>query len=406
LVLMAALGGCGDDTSQTATGTDAAAGPDTDAGGDLDGSAEADSGEPADVVTEPELAVEVLVDGESVRISNGISEDFEFEVPENVVSVVVMVEVDGNTTVNLAAWEQVDGDPLVPLGWTDTDQNAPQLCTESCDNRVVASESVFAALAPNNEVPTVVAGTHRIRLVGLDVEGFQGSPATTDAFVTVYVKVLPEPPLVGTINLNLHFTGAGWDAEEAQTDPEFVGIMTRFEEIYDTIGIEFGEVNYFDIGEEFQVVDGISGADNDLERLFEQSAGNPGEGVNVFFVSELRQGGPFGDFGVLLGIAGGIPGPVLVQGTARNGVAIAVDAHGDPQLPIDADIANTTAHEVGHYLGLFHTSEQALFGPQIHDPIGDTPENDETWLMHNTGSGGRLSVTQGVVVRGNPWIQH
>ena len=66
----------------------------------------------------------------------------------------------------------------------------------------------------------------------------------------------------------------------------------------------------------------------------------------------------------------------------------------------------TMAHEIGHFLGLFHTSEQAIFGPQIHDPLPDTPENDDAYLMFNTGSGDLLSEWQGQVMRSNPWVSH
>jgi hypothetical protein len=72
-----------------------------------------------------------------------------------------------------------------------------------------------------------------------------------------------------------------------------------------------------------------------------------------------------------------------------------------------AGVATTMAHEVGHFLGLFHTSEQSFFGSQaIHDPLPDTSENDDSWLMFNTGAGSRLSPQQGAVMRLNPWVRH
>jgi hypothetical protein len=128
------------------------------------------------------------------------------------------------------------------------------------------------------------------------------------------------------------------------------------------------------------------------------------DAVNVFFVDEII--GPFGaGFGVLLGIAGGIPGPILSPGTPRGGVAISTqEAPG-----IDAAIETTTAHEIGHYLGLFHTIEEDFGGffPTIYDPLPDTPEqNDKSWLMHYNGVGEKLSEWQGIVMRSNPVICH
>ena len=65
------------------------------------------------------------------------------------------------------------------------------------------------------------------------------------------------------------------------------------------------------------------------------------------------------------------------------------------------------AHEAGHFLGLFHTSEQNFgLGGGIHDPLPDTPDNDESYLMFNTGAGDKLSPWQGRVMRSNPWVRH
>ena len=69
-----------------------------------------------------------------------------------------------------------------------------------------------------------------------------------------------------------------------------------------------------------------------------------------------------------------------------------------------AQVETTVAHEVGHFLKLFHTSEQSFTG--IHDPLPDTPDNDASYLMFNTGEGNRLSPWQGRVMRSNPWVRH
>ena len=69
-----------------------------------------------------------------------------------------------------------------------------------------------------------------------------------------------------------------------------------------------------------------------------------------------------------------------------------------------AQVDTTIAHEIGHFLGLFHTSEQSFTG--IHDPLPDTPDNDASYLMFNTGEGNTLSEWQGIVMRSNPWVRH
>lgn len=75
-----------------------------------------------------------------------------------------------------------------------------------------------------------------------------------------------------------------------------------------------------------------------------------------------------------LGIAGGIPGANGVPGAASAGVIVAVDAHLVEDGEVDVLLmAETTAHELGHQLGLFHTTEAEGLD---HDPLGDTPECD------------------------------
>jgi hypothetical protein len=75
-----------------------------------------------------------------------------------------------------------------------------------------------------------------------------------------------------------------------------------------------------------------------------------------------------------LGIAGGIPGPNGVAGAASAGVLVAVDPHLDESGAVDVLVmAETIAHELGHQLGLFHTSEA---DGRSHDPLGDTDECD------------------------------
>jgi hypothetical protein len=62
------------------------------------------------------------------------------------------------------------------------------------------------------------------------------------------------------------------------------------------------------------------------------------------------------------------------------------------------------AHELGHYLGLFHVTETGL--GKIHDPISDTQPFSTTNLMSTQLSGGEITVEQGKVLRLHPAISH
>lgn len=80
----------------------------------------------------------------------------------------------------------------------------------------------------------------------------------------------------------------------------------------------------------------------------------------------------------VFGAAGGIPGPLL--GTDRSAVTISalLSAGGDGRFNAgeQALYAETIAHEVGHYLGLFHPAELPRFGDAVTswDALPDTPE--------------------------------
>jgi hypothetical protein len=266
--------------------------------------------------------------------------------------------------------------------------------------RITSAEGAFAAMAPTNQDVELLPGTHTVTVEAFSVNGFQMAPLAGSAEVLVTVKMAPERPQRGSIDLNLFFTGArGWTAETAQTDETFQAILDEVRDLYAQVNIELGQLNYYDISEEFQIIEGAGQPGSNLTRMFEESRFARNDAVNVFFVDELMQGGPLGGFGVLLGIAGGIPGPTGQVGTPRSGVAIATKAN--PQIP--TPMSKVFAHEVGHFLGLYHTAEQ-LVG--IQDQLDDTDGNDPNLLMSAAGDGDKLSEFQGVVMRLNPWVKN
>ncbi|MCP4321518.1 MAG: hypothetical protein GY787_06640 [Alteromonadales bacterium] len=78
---------------------------------------------------------------------------------------------------------------------------------------------------------------------------------------------------------------------------------------------------------------------------------------------------------MLLGIAAGIPGSLGTTGDA-NGVMVSLGIYNDQAYIETSLIAATAAHEMGHFLGLFHTTEAAKVfnGPfDSFDPLLDTP---------------------------------
>ena len=402
LLVVAVSAGCGSDESDNNVtyittddmSADAANGNDATSDASED-EPDADAGSVVEETPRPDM--ELILERE-ITFTAGDGGRLAFDVPDDAVSVTVSVIGEKAETYTLLEWTNGDETDLVPRSWINSDQGAPALCI-SCPVRVSSSAGAFAAMTPNNETATLIPGRHTVSAYGYRLMGFGVTPLDgTTATLKVHAKRLPEPPQTGVLDVNFHLTGArGWYAENAADDPDLQAIITRLGELYEPVDITLGTITYTDIGEEWQIVENVFLA-NKMMDLFALSADQPRHAINVFLVDELFLGSGPG-LGVLLGVSGGIPGPPEA-GTFRSGVVI--NTRGDAALPMPT--ANVIAHEVGHHLGLFHTSESMQ---PIHDPIADTPENDQSMLMHATSSTGvTISETQGMVMRHNLWVHH
>ncbi len=352
--------------------------------------------------------IAILIDEREYQLTQGLSAPITVEVPPNTISMTITVDGPRTDMYGIGSWMGPDEFAIIPANWHKS--GLGQICFKNCNNRIALSEATFAVIAPNNPDSKVEAGTHTFTAYGLSPQGMRGTPSNAKVRVTVMIKVRKELPTTGILDLNLHFSGSnGWTAETAKNDPAFQKIMTDLNTVYSTIGVEIGELVYRNVDPRYQVIETIQGADSDLMKLFSQSSASTMNALNLFFVEEIVVPGEAGG-GFILGIAGGIPGPPLVQGTSKSGVAVTTRF-----IPGSPGIANVIGHEAGHFLGLFHTTEHDV-DPQFdvfklglmpkHDPLPDTPEDDYTYLMHAGGSGAKLSPWQGRVIRSNPWVRH
>ena len=336
---------------------------------------------------------------QTITVTGDGSELVTFSVPENAVSAVVHA-TDGREEL-IALWQVfAPGDTLV------FDISDP------VNSRfgLLPTAGNFSALLPPGPVFNFVPGTYKVSFVR------DGGSASTN--VRIFGKVMDGFPERQVIDLVLTFVGApeGIDAAAAKTDGDFQRAMQKFEALYNALGLDFGVITYEDLANganALRTIDSVDGPNNELGQLFSKSK-SLGQGINFFFVQEIVGG----DEGfIILGIAGGIPGPPAIQGTVHSGVALTMMGFRDSPTVL----GQTMAHEGGHYLGLFHTSES---GGSSHDPLPDTSEckanNDSDFDGYVTtkecaGKGSdnfmfwlaaegsdRVSAEQGRVVRRNP----
>ncbi|MDB4988375.1 MAG: hypothetical protein JWN04_3553 [Myxococcaceae bacterium] len=190
----------------------------------------------------------------------------------------------------------------------------------------------------------------------------------------VEVVLAARPRGRNVLDLNVFYVGGGVDVSGDPSgfrpgEPRVAAMLARMDLRLRALGLRLGAIEEHDVvgalREELAVLEVpkskvgdriVEGRPLRLDELFQLSAGVETASIDVFIVS---------DMGSYVGIAGGIPGVLGVHGSGRSGVAIAADMLGDL---LDADLV--LMHELGHFLGLFHTTEGS---GAVLDPLSDTP---------------------------------
>jgi hypothetical protein len=334
---------------------------------------------------------------------NGESADLFIDLPEETSSVFVMVRGEESAFLTL---KKVITPP--PLSESIVKGPGGHVCVP-CKNRVASAQHIGSFLLPNDPDVEVKGGewtfkvraTHRVEDLSQGLV-FLGYPSTCQ--VTVLARTEPVPE-TATLPIRLHFTGShGLTAESAPTDERLQSALDILATIYATAGVGLEIAGYHDVpgvDEDPTLTDvgSTAGFPNDLSKLFLAGDDTDPAALNVFFVNSIYKDVDYEEVGgTVLGIAGGVPGPAYLGPTYRSGVAIATF-----EISEDDHLGNVMAHEIGHYLGLFHSTEKdAIF----HDTLQDTEESDGGNLMYWGWSAGQmaLSEAQSYVLRSHPMV--
>ena len=299
----------------------------------------------------------ILEDFGAVQVGGGgLSLPMTFELSTAAVSfTILLIDADGS-------------DEIMGVYELD-DPNGQQLVTSYSMDPPIQTTPEIGALAvqvPNTPTYELVPGPHTFTVVryGDDV----GS-----AWVYV-VQTLREDLALSHLDINFWFVGTpGLTANTAPSNEKFAFLQKTFTNTLANHSLIVEDIHYFDVAgtdaQKYTFVDVSfeSYAVDEHAELLTLSESLPADnrGVNIFLVQGFNGWG-------LLGKAGGIPGPPLLHGTYHSGVVVSLAEYYELEDQYGVFLtAEAMAHELGHQIGLFHTTEQT---GDFFDPIPDTPQ--------------------------------
>lgn len=186
-------------------------------------------------------------------------------------------------------------------------------------------------------------------------------------------------PSSGTVNLGIYLVGGSLTAASAVNDAAIARMLKTMSQFYSNAGLCLGTVTFYDVPDwaKTKYGSGLNVDDQspcgDLSQMFTLS--QPGNQLNLFLVDDMvaaQQGNA-----VVVGVDGSIPGPSTIGGTVNSGAAVSSADLSTTGCGSNVDVihcgadevAYIAAHEGGHWMGLYHPTEQ---NGDLFDPLSDT----------------------------------
>ena len=267
-----------------------------------------------------------------------------FVVPSNGISFLLSIFKDSDAIVELYSLADPDGTDILSASSTPNLYNAASgsLGVDRYANVLVPQSPSFSAKA----------GTWTFK-------------ANNNDRVKIITRTGSTPSDNATITIQPYITGTTWSAGDISVA---LIIMKR---IYSKNGITLTVKSTITISDTQYATVSKTFTDTTTSALLSQGST---DGVNLFFVQDQLENTSF------LGKAAGIPGSMGIA-NSWNGVLIFLIPHASGTM-LDAQLlGETAAHEMGHQLGLFHTTES---GGNQFDILSDTLECQKSTQNNNS----------------------
>lgn len=279
----------------------------------------------------------------------GSGADVPFEAPTDAYSALITCGPYGYDT--LATAESI----VDPNGATIYDYNDEQ----GTAMRVTTTDDLLPVLIPESPDLDLAAGNYTLRVY------VDASAATTISCSALYRT--QEPTADQMVDVHFVFVGVdgevpGLNATDAVDNTLLDDTLTRVADLWSGFGFGIGNITYEDFGGDVETYNSVDGA-TEFGDLLRTNTSDDRQ-ITIFMVSAITDN----DGATILGQAAGPPGAPAVGGTSKSGAVVTVSSLADGDTDTEARII---AHEVGHFMGLFHPTEKDVSG---HDPLSDTPE--------------------------------
>jgi len=267
--------------------------------------------------------------------SDGLLAGF-FVVPEDGVSFLLSIFLGSNYNIKFYSLTDPDGTDVLSASST------PNLYDASSGN--IGTAGYANVLVPQSPSFSAKAGTWTFK-------------AYTNDRVSIALRT-GSTPSAATIVVQPYITGTTWSAGDISA------ALSVMSSIYSANGITLTINSTITISDtQYAAVSGTF-TDSTTSALVTQGST---AAVNLFFIEDYCS---MCGWSGILGNAAGIPGSMGIA-NSWNGVLNSLSAHASGTTLDSQLLGETAAHEMGHQLGLFHTTES---GGTVFDILTDTAE--------------------------------